>query len=127
MMARLPWRVAGVLLLAVCVVLYEPTSTGALHRLLLPLGMAVAAWLMVQNPAAVALGTVLLAGIHSDPGASDPITSIGYPTVAVLAGVLLLAIVCRRFRAQIKATHALRWQHRRQVDQADQARHEPGP
>jgi hypothetical protein len=113
-MTNLPWRIAGVLLLALCVVAYEPTATTLQHRLLLPLGMAFAAWLMVQNLAAVAFGTFLLAAIHGDPGARDPIDGIAYPVVAAIAGLLLLGILTQRFRARIRATHEARWRNRRQ-------------
>ena len=120
-MTNLPWRIAGVVLLAVCVVAYEPTADTAWHRLLLPLGMALAAWLMVQNLAAVALGTFLLAAIHGDPGAGDAITGIGYPVVAAVAGLTLLGILVQRFRARIRATHDARWQRRRDGSQVDAA------
>jgi hypothetical protein len=112
-MTRLPWRLAGVVLLALCVVVYEPAADSVLQRLVLPLGMALAAWLMVQNLVAVALGAFLLAAIHGDPGASDPVTGIGYPAVAAAAGLTLLIIFVRRFRARIAATHEARWQRRR--------------
>lgn len=111
-MANLPWRVAGVLLLALCVVVYEPATGSPLHRLLLPLAMAAAAGLMVQNLAAVAFGTFLLAIIHSHPGSGDPIEAIGYPVVAAAAGLLLLWVLLQRFRARIHATHDARWRQR---------------
>jgi len=113
MMSNLPWRLLGVLLLAVCVVLYEPAGETILHRLLLPLGMAAAAWLMVQNLAAVAFGTALLAAIHGNPGSTDPITGVAYPAVAATAGLVLTIILVRRFRARVRDTHDARWQRRR--------------
>ena len=112
-MANLPWRIAGVVLLALCVVVYEPDAGSALHRLLLPLTMAAAAGLMVQNLAAVAFGTFLLAAIHSHPGSPDPIEGIVYPVVAAAAGLLLLWILLQRFRARIHATHDARWRQRK--------------
>lgn len=123
-MTRLPWRLAGVALLALCVVVYEPAADSVLQQLALPLGMALAAWLMVQNLVAVALGAFLLAAIHGDPGASDPVTGIGYPVVAAAAGLTLLGIFVRRFRARIEATHEARWQGRRGA--ADATAREPG-
>lgn len=113
MMSNLPWRIAGVALLALSVVLYEPESPQIWQRLGLPLVMAAAAWLMVQNVVAVALGTTLLAGIHSQPGSPDPVTGIGYPLVAVTAALVLLGVLVRRFRDRIRSTHDERWQHRR--------------
>jgi hypothetical protein len=118
MMTRLPWRVGGVVLLAACVVAYEPTGTELWHRLVLPLAMAAAAWLMVQNVVAVALGTALLAGIHSAPGGSDPVQAIAYPVVTAAATVVLVTVWIGRFRARIRATHQARWQDRPGTDRA---------
>lgn len=108
-MTDLPVRIAGVALLAVCVLAYDGDAPGAWQRLVLPLGMAFAAWLMVRNLAAVALGTALLAGIHSAPGSSDPIAAAGYPLVAAAATLVLIGVFVRRFRARIAATHDARW------------------
>jgi len=118
MMTRLPWRLGGVVLLGACVVAYEPTGTDVWHRLILPLGMAAATWLMVQNVVAVALGTALLAAIHSAPGSSDPIQAIAYPAVATVAALVLVAVWIARFRARIRTTHEARWQRRRSTDPA---------
>lgn len=113
MMSNLPWRLAGVALLAVSVVLYEPDAPQTWQRLGMPLVMAATAWLMVQNVVAVALGTLLLAAIHSDPGSADPVEGIGYPLVALAAALLLLVVLAQRFRARIAATHEDRWRSRR--------------
>jgi hypothetical protein len=116
MMSNLPWRLAGVALLAVTVVLYEPDAPQIWQRLGLPLLMAAAAWLMVQNVVAVALGTTLLAAIHSDPGNADPVQGIGYPLTALAAGIVLLGVLTQRFRSRVRATHADRWRHRRDAE-----------
>ena len=112
-MTDLPIRIAGVALLAACVLAYDGDAPGAWQRLVLPLGMAFAAWLMVRNLAAVALGTALLAGIHSAPGSTDPIAATGYPLVAAGATLVLIAVFIGRFRARIAATHDARWRQRR--------------
>jgi hypothetical protein len=122
MMSNLRWRVLGVALLAICIVAYEPAAETAWHRLWLPIGMAGAAWLMVQNLAAVCLGAALLAGIHSDPGSADWIPARAYPAVALIASIVLAAILARRFRAHIRATHAARWRHRRDGSTDDAGR-----
>ncbi|MFM8355751.1 MAG: hypothetical protein ACKOBM_12725 [Gammaproteobacteria bacterium] len=114
-MTRLPWRIAGVVLLVAAMGLWQPDSATVAARLGVPLLMALAAALIVQNLAAVALGAAILAGIHSDPGAADLVTGIGYPLVASVATMLLLFIFWQRFRARIRATHDARWQHRRRV------------
>jgi hypothetical protein len=122
MMSNLPWRIAGVALLALSVILYEPDSAQIWQRLGLPLVMAAAAWLMVQNVVAVALGTTLLAAIHSQPGNPDPVTGIGYPLVAVTAALVLLGVLVRRFQDRIRSTHDERWRQRRGTAAAGSAR-----
>ncbi len=111
--AHLGWRLAGVALLAAVVVAYDPNAGDLQNRLLLPLLMAVATWMMVQNLAAVALGACLLASIHSDPASADWILGRVYPGLAALAGVLLMVIVARRFHRRILETREARWGPRR--------------
>lgn len=110
---RLPLRLAGVLVVALLVVLYQPDAQDPIQRLLVPVGLAVGAWMLVQNLAAVALGAGVLALIHSDPGSADPISGVAYPALAALAAFLAGAVFVRRFRRHIAATHDARWRHRR--------------
>ena len=113
LLKHLPWRVAGLVLLGVLVVAYQPESGGPVQRLLIPVGMALATWLMVQTVMAVALGAGLLAAIHSDPGAGDWIAGSAYPLLACLCGIILGVVLVQRFRRHIAATHDARWQARR--------------
>ncbi|MEZ5560676.1 MAG: hypothetical protein R3E86_19285 [Pseudomonadales bacterium] len=108
-LGNLPWRAAGVALMAVCVILYDTDAVDVWNRLVLPVAMAVAAWLMVQNLVAVAFGALLLAGIHSETGSADWIPGRAYPVLAVVAGVILTVELARRFRRRIAETHAARW------------------
>ena len=75
-MTRLPARISGLVVLGVTVMLFDDTSIAPLHRLLLPMAMAVAAWLMIQNAAAILLGATLLTAIHTD--LQDPDWIIGF-------------------------------------------------
>ena len=118
-MSNLRWRLAGVLLLGVCVLQYQPGGGGIADRMLLPLGMALAAGLMVQNVTAVAMGIALLAGIHSDLDSADPFRRIVYPLLALIAGAVLSGIFLTRFRARIRETHEVRWQRRRPASTDD--------
>ncbi len=111
-LSHLPWRLAGVLLLALLVVAYQPSEPAPLHRLLIPVGMAVCTWMMVQNAAAVAIGAGLLAILHSAPGSTDPVRAIAYPLLAVLCGLIAGTVFVRRFRQRIADTHEARWRHR---------------
>jgi uncharacterized membrane protein len=110
---HLPWRIAGLVLLGVLVVAYQTEQDDLVHRLLIPVAMALATWLMVQNVAAVAIGGGLLAGIHSDPGSRDWIESIAYPVLAVTCAVIVVTVFARRFRRRIRDTHEARWRDRR--------------
>jgi hypothetical protein len=65
----------------------------------------------------VALGAGLLAAIHSDPGSGDWVSALAYPALAVLGGLVVMAVLVQRFRRHIAATHDERWRHRR--NQAD--------
>lgn len=111
-LTRLPWRLAGLLLLGLLVILYQPESAAALQRLVIPIAMAGAAWLLVQNVAAVALSAGVLALIHSTPGSGDWISGIAYPVLAGLCAVVAGGVYLQRFRQRIRATHDARWQHR---------------
>jgi hypothetical protein len=81
-----------------------------------PALLALGAWALVRNVAAVALGTAVLAAIHSDLGAADPVTGVIYPSVAATASLVLAVIFARRFRARILATRAERWAPRHRND-----------
>jgi hypothetical protein len=108
----LPGRIAGVVLMGMIVMVFDATSGAALHELVLPLGMALAAWLMVQNAAAVLLGITLLAAIHTDPASPDWVIGRAYPAVAILSGGVLVYIALQRFRKHIEATREARWSRR---------------
>jgi uncharacterized membrane protein len=113
---RLTWRVAGLVLLGALVVAYQTEQEDVVNRLLIPVAMAAATWLMVQNVAAVAIGGGLLAGIHSDPGSRDWITSFAYPALAAACAVIVVVVFAQRFRRRIADTHEARWRNRRARD-----------
>jgi len=109
-----PWhRLIGLVVLLICLALYEPGAPGVLHRLVYPLVMAAGAWALVQNGVVVALAVAVLATIHMRPGADDWISGIAYPVLAVSGGLILLGLATRRFRRRIAETHDARWSGRR--------------
>jgi len=118
-MQHLPWRIAGALLLGILVVLYEPEQGNVIDRLIIPAAMTLAAFLLVHNALAVALGAGLLAGIHSEPGSGDWVSALAYPLLAALCAGVVLAVLVQRFRRHIAATHAERWRRRRGDDNGD--------
>jgi len=107
------FRIAGVIVLTACLVIYEPNNADLLHALLLPVLAAAGAWGLVQNFTAVAIGATVLALIHSEPGSPRPIEGWVYPAVALSGTAYLLFVMVQRFRNRIAATHGARWASRR--------------
>ena len=66
----------------------------------------------MQNPAAVALGALVLAVIHSDLSAASWIPAVAYPLIAATSTLVLLSIGWRRLKDNIAATHEARWANR---------------
>lgn len=100
------------MVLAVSLVIFETGSQQLWQTLLLPLVIAAAAMALVQNLAAVAFGTLVLAVIHSDFSASDWVARLAYPIIAVAAAVALATIAIKRFRQTMIATREARWANR---------------
>ena len=108
-----PWqRLAGLLLIFLGLALYDPESSAALHRLLLPALLAAGAWALVQNIAVVALATAVLGVIHLDFAASSWVDRYAYPAITAAAVLTLLAIGIQRFRRRILETREARWSER---------------
>lgn len=105
-------RITGVVVLSGCLLAYDPAGTDLLQRGVIPALMALAAWGLVQNLSAVALGVAVLSGIHSDFTASHWLDRLAYPAISLAAGVTLGVIVWRRFQHRIQATHEQRWRDR---------------
>ncbi len=117
------WRGLGVLVILAALTLYGPsTDQSALAELVLPLIIGAAAVLVVQNLLAVLLAGALLAGIHANwdlsawggaPTADSWVENTAYPLVCIACLLGSLAILIKRFRQKIRATHEARWQRRR--------------
>ena len=118
---HLPWRIAGLALLGVLVVLYQSDQGDVYNRLVIPVAMALSVWLLVQKVLAVALGAGLLAAIHSDPQ-GDWIVALAYPLLALVCAAVVLYVFVQRFRRRIAETHEARWRHRQRDD--DRGDHE---
>ena len=109
---RLWLRLAGVLLIVICLVVLQPGSTELLQRLVIPLLLALGACWLVQNLAAVALGAAVLAAVHSDLNADDWVEALAYPLLAACSATVVLVVVLRRFARRIALTHEDRWRNR---------------
>ena len=105
-------RISGVVVLSGCLLAYDPAGTDLLQRGIIPALMALAAWGLVQNLAAVALGVAVLGAIHSDFSAPHCLDRLVYPATSLAAGVTVAVIVWRRFQRRIQATHEPRWRNR---------------
>ncbi len=109
-----PWqRLTGLIIVLGCLAIYDPGAAGVDQRLILPLLMALGAWALVQNLAAVALAVVVLGIIHLDLGASNWIDRVAWPVLTLAAGLTLMMIGLKRFRRRIEETHESRWADRR--------------
>ena len=106
-------RLAGLAVVLVCFAVYDPEAGSAIHRLLLPLLMALGAWALVQNLAAVALAVAVLGVIHLDLTSGDWIDRIAWPLITLGAILTFAWILLGRFRQRIRDTHEQRWQSRR--------------
>jgi len=120
-------RVGGVVLTALVVFAFDTHSASVLHRLILPLLLVLAAWLMTRSSMAVAFATCTLAALHTDLTGSHWIPSLAYPLIAVFAGAVCLVNLTGRFRARMHATHDQRWAERRARRQSPQALSQQSP
>ena len=106
-------RLIGLATVLVCLALYDPEASSAVQRLALPLLMALGAWALVQNLAAVALAVAVLGLIHLDLASGDWIDRIAWPALTLAAILTIVCILIGRFRQRIRDTHEARWQSRR--------------
>lgn len=81
---------------------------GLLSLVVLPAVAALAAWAVTGSVLAVAIGTALLAGAHSEPGASAPIPALVYPAACLVATLVVAVLLGRRFAAAMAVRRAQR-------------------
>jgi hypothetical protein len=106
---RFALRLLGCIVLVACLAFFDTDSQTPTQRLGIPLFMALGAWMLVQNLAAVAIGMLTLALIHSDREAASWIDSVAYPLLALGSGLMLGMVAVQRFRRRINRTHEARW------------------
>lgn len=106
-------RISGCLIILAIVFVIDLDNPAALHQLLLPLGLALGAYLVSQAFAAVCIAALALSLIHMNTASGEWISAIAYPAVAAIAALALIGISAQRFRARIAETHTARWQHRK--------------
>jgi len=116
------WRASGVVVTAVCIFFLDTQNPSVKHQLLIPLTLALAAYLMTQAPLAVAFAGLSLATIHGDLSATSWIQAQAYPFIALLSLAVCIVLTSIRFKARIAQTHAARWQSRHAGDDDDAKR-----
>lgn len=107
-------RIAGCLIILAIVFVIDLNNPAALHQLLLPLGLALGAYLVSQAFAAVCIAAFALSLTHMNTASGEWVSAIAYPAVAGITALILIGISARRFRERIAETHAARWQHRKE-------------
>lgn len=107
-----PLRILGLVVLMGVILSFNPGSSGLLQQLMLPVLLAVAAWLITRSSMAVALGGAIVAGIHSNLQSPDWIVSLAYPIICAICTIIIMAICIRRFRQRIHSTHSDRWRQK---------------
>lgn len=112
-------RLLGVGLALLAALWLEPGRFDPLHGLVLPLVMAVGAWLAAQNLLVVLLAVGGLALSAAELGSNNWVQSIAYPTLTITSALGMAAILWRRWRQRIADTHDARWAEReRRASQA---------
>ena len=106
------YRMVGLALILGFLLGYDPGGYGLGNGLLLPLALALGAWMILRSALALALAAALLAGAHSAPGADDVSAGLIYPLVALAAGCTVLASLGHRFHRHMRATRGARWGQR---------------
>lgn len=106
-------RAIGVGLALLAALLIEPDSRTWIHALVLPLLMALGAYLAAQNLLVVAAIVGALAGSASDLGSNDVFASAAYPVLASACAVTVVWLLAQRLRQRMHDTHEERWRRRR--------------
>ena len=104
-----PLRLLSLLAVGLVFVLYRPGADPTLlNTLVLPLLGGLAAWYLTHSLAVLAMGVFFLGLAHADPSSAELLDGRVYPALTVLAGVVLLSIVARRFRRAMATRRAER-------------------
>jgi hypothetical protein len=107
--APTPLRLLSLVAVVVLFLLYRPgAEPSLLDSAILPLIALLAAWYLTHSMVVVALGTFLLALAHADLASGTWLDGRIYPAIAALSGVVLAAVLARRFRIAMAARRGAR-------------------
>ncbi len=105
-------RAAGLLLLLLFFLFFEPGNSALMHRAVWPATAILGAALVLRNLLVLALSVLFFATLNSRPGAADLFSGYIYPAFALLAALIVLVTIGRRFSRRIQTTRAGRWERR---------------
>lgn len=114
-------RLLALIALGIVFLFYQPGAPGMLQTVVLPLLALLSAWYLTGSLVAIALAVTLLSLAHSDRDSSQFAEAVIYPSLAVVAGVVLIIIVILRFRTAMLQRRALRQAEKQPHDHTDAA------
>lgn len=115
-MQQTHFRLAGAALALIAVFVLDLSQSTALHKLWLPMLLAIGIYFMTFSVMAVAVSCGTLAAIHLDLNSASWVESQAYPLVVAISTLIAGRIGLQRFRQRIADTHEERWANRRKQD-----------
>lgn len=115
-MQQTQFRLAGAALALIAVFVLDLSQSTALHKLWLPMLLAIGIYFMTFSVMAVAVSCGTLAAIHLDLNSASWVESQAYPLVVAISTLIAGRIGLQRFRQRIADTHEERWANRRKQD-----------
>ena len=115
-MQQTQFRLAGAALALTAVFVLDLSQSTALHKLWLPMLLAIGIYFMTFSVMAVAVSCGTLAAIHLDLSSASWVESQAYPLVVGVSALITGRIGLQRFRQRIADTHEERWAARRNQD-----------
>ena len=112
-MQQTQFRVAGAALALIAVFTLDLSQSSAVHKLWLPMILAIGIYFMTFSIMAVAASCGTLAAIHLDLNSVSWVESQAYPVVVGVSALIAGRIGLQRFRQRIADTHEERWANRR--------------
>ncbi len=115
-MQQTQFRLAGAALALIAVFVLDLSQSTALHKLWLPMLLAIGIYFMTFSVMAVAVSCGTLAAIHLDLNSASWVESQAYPLVVAISTLIAGRIGLQRFRQRIADTHEERGANRRKQD-----------
>jgi hypothetical protein len=107
-MQQTQFRLAGAALALAAVFVLDLSQATALHKLWLPMLLAIGVYFMTFSVMAVAVSCGTLAAIHLDLNSASWVESQAYPLVVGVSALVAGRIGLQRFRQRIADTHEVK-------------------